>query len=92
MNKLRYLFSAIRSSFWFVPALVVADSIAIALALIQADTVWGDHWLAQWPRLFGTGAEGARQMLSTLAGSMMAVMGHHVRHHGAYAGRHRYYR
>ena len=49
--------------------------LAIALALIQADTVWGDHWLAQWSRLFGTEAEGARQMLSTLAGSMMSVMG-----------------
>ena len=75
MNKLRQLFSDIRSSFWFVPSLVVAGSIAIASALIQADTAWGDHWLAQWPRLFGTGAEGARQMLSTLAGSMMSVMG-----------------
>ncbi|MEH6446675.1 MAG: DUF2254 family protein [Oceanospirillaceae bacterium] len=31
--------------------------------------------LIQWPRLFGVGAEGARQMLSTLAGSMMTVMG-----------------
>jgi len=75
MNKVRQFFSNIRSSFWFVPSLVVADSIAIALALIQADTVWGDHWRATWPRLFGTGAEGARQMLSTLAGSMMSVMG-----------------
>ncbi len=75
MNKLRQLFSSIRSSFWFVPSLVVVDSIALALALIQADSVWGDHWLAAWPRLYGTGAEGARQMLSTLAGSMMSVMG-----------------
>ena len=75
MNKLRHRWGNLRSSFWFVPSLIVMDSIVVALALIEADSVWGDHWRAQWPRLFGVGAEGARQMLSTLAGSMMTVMG-----------------
>lgn len=75
MGKLKQLLSNMRSSFWFVPSLVVAGSIAIALALIEADSAWGDYWLAQWPPLFGIGPEGARQMLSTLAGSMTSVMG-----------------
>ena len=74
MNRLKQLLSNLRSSFWFVPSLVVLDSTVVALALIETDSVWGDHWRAQWPRLFGTEAEGARQMLSTLAGSMMSVM------------------
>jgi len=75
MNRLSQLFNDARSSFWFVPSLAVVDGIVVALALIEADAVWGDRWLALWPRLFGAGAEGARQMLSTLAGSMMSVMG-----------------
>jgi len=75
MSRLRQLFNDARSSFWFVPSLAVVDGIVAALALIEADAVWGDRWLALWPRLFGVGAEGARQMLSTLAGSMMSVMG-----------------
>ena len=75
MNRLRRLWSNLRSSFWFVPSLIVAASIVFAVALIEADSVGSDQWLAQWPRLFGAGAEGARQMLSTLAGSMMTVMG-----------------
>ena len=75
MNKLRQLFSNIRSSFWFVPSLAVVASIAAALALIEVDSAWGGRWLVQWPRLFGVGAEGARQMLSTLAGSMISLMG-----------------
>jgi uncharacterized membrane protein len=75
MNRLRQLFNDARSSFWFVPSLAVVDGIVAALALIEADAVWGDRWLALWPRLFGVGAEGARQMLSTLAGSMMSLMG-----------------
>jgi len=75
MNRLRQLWSNLRSSFWFVPSLMVTASIAVAMALVEADSVWFDLWLGQWPRLFGSGAEGARQMLSTLAGSMMTVMG-----------------
>ena len=75
MNRLSQLFNDARSSFWFVPSLAVVDGIVAALAMIEADAVWGDRWLALWPRIFGVGAEGARQMLSTLAGSMMSVMG-----------------
>lgn len=75
MNKVRQRWDNLRSSFWFLPSLIVVDSIVVALALIEADFVWGDHFRVQWPRLFGVGAEGARQVLSTLAGSMMTVLG-----------------
>jgi uncharacterized membrane protein len=36
---------------------------------------WSGQWQARWPRLFGAGAAGARGMLSTIAGSMMTVVG-----------------
>lgn len=58
-----------------MPSLMVGGNIALAVVLIEADSAGSDRWLSQWPRLFGIGAEGARQMLSTLAGSMMTVMG-----------------
>jgi uncharacterized membrane protein len=75
MNRLRQLFSDAQSSFWFVPSLAVVDGIVVALVLIEVDAVWGDRLLALWPRIFGVGAEGARQMLATLAGSMISLMG-----------------
>jgi len=75
MNRLIQLWGNLRSSFWFLPSLMVAGSIVFAVALIETDSATSDRWLSQWPRLFGVGAEGARQMLSTLAGSMMTVMG-----------------
>ncbi|GAB6040405.1 DUF2254 domain-containing protein [Endothiovibrio diazotrophicus] len=75
MNRLRQLWGDLRSSFWFTPSLIVVTSILFAGALIEADSAWSDQWLARWPRMFGAGAEGARQLLSTLAGSMMTVMG-----------------
>ncbi len=65
----------VRTSFWFVPSLIVMFSIGFAAVLIEADYAVSDEWLAQWPRLFGTGAEGARGMMSTIAGSMMTVVG-----------------
>ena len=75
MNKLKRLWSTLRSSFWFVPSLIVAVSIVLAVALIEVDSTGSDQWLARWPRLFGASAEGARGMLSTIAGSMMTVVG-----------------
>ena len=75
MNRLRQFWGYLRSSFWFVPALIVAASIGVALALVEVDSSGGEQWLASWPRLFGVGAEGARGILSTVAGSMMTVVG-----------------
>jgi uncharacterized membrane protein len=75
MNRLKQFWGNLRSSFWFLPFLIVLVSIVYAIALIETDYAWGDRWLAEWPRSFGVGAEGARDMLSTLAGSIMSVMG-----------------
>ena len=75
MNKFRQLWSTLRSGFWFLPSLIVLVSIIYAVVLIEADTAGSDRWLAQWPRLFGAGAQGARGMMSTIAGSMMTVVG-----------------
>ena len=58
-----------------MPSLMVTGSIVFAVVLIEADSAGFSQWLSQWPRVFGVGAEGARQMLSTLSGSMITVMG-----------------
>jgi uncharacterized membrane protein len=75
MTKLKQMWGTLRGSFWFVPSLIVAVNIAFAVALVKADSAGTRPWMARWPRLFGSGAEGARQMLSTIAGSMMTVVG-----------------
>jgi uncharacterized membrane protein len=75
MYKIKQLYDNLRSSFWFAPSVIVAYSIALAVVLVEADSAGSDRWLAQWPRLFGAGAAGARDMLSTIAGTMMTVMG-----------------
>jgi uncharacterized membrane protein len=75
MIKFKQLWNTLRSSFWFMPSLIVVVSIVFAVVLIDVDSAGSDRWLGQWPRLFGAGAQGARDMMSTIAGSMMTVVG-----------------
>lgn len=75
MNALRRFLGNLRTSFWFVPFLILAFSIVLAVALIAADSTVGELWMARWPLLFGAGAVGAHAILSTIAGSMMTVVG-----------------
>ncbi len=63
------------SSFWFVPSTIVVFSAVLAIGLIQASTMLSAESLMRFPRLFGAGAEGSRGMLSTIASSMMSVVG-----------------
>ena len=75
MNKLKQLWDNLRSSFWFVPSLILAFSIALAMTLVQVHSTASSQWLARWPRLFGASVKGSREILSTIAGSMMTVVG-----------------
>ena len=75
MKRCKQLWSILLSSFWFLPTLIVIGSIVLALALIAVDSAGSEQWSARWPGLFGVGADGARGMLSTIAGSMMTVVG-----------------
>jgi uncharacterized membrane protein len=66
----------LRSSLWFVPMLIVGAAIVLAAVLAEIDTTSRGLALAErWPRVFGASAEGARELLSTIAGSMMTVVG-----------------
>ncbi|HZJ40859.1 MAG TPA: DUF2254 domain-containing protein [Candidatus Saccharimonadales bacterium] len=75
MNKFKQIWSNLQSNFWFRPLLIVLFSIALAIGLIKVDSAGSDLWLAQWSLMFGAGPEGARTMMSTIAGSMMTVVG-----------------
>lgn len=58
-----------------MPSMIVLASTVLAAVLIEADSAMSNQWMARWPRVFGAGAEGARGMMSTIAGSMMTVVG-----------------
>ncbi len=62
----------IKTSFWFVPTLIVMGAMATAFGLILLDATGVNPDV---PLLFGAGAEGARGMLEAIAGSMITVAG-----------------
>lgn len=73
MQKIRNFWFALRSSLWFVPGVMIAVSIALALLLIDAESLVKREWLLNYPRLFGLGADGSRGMLTAIASSMLTV-------------------
>ena len=75
IRRLRHSWQAMRSSFWFLPAVVVVDAVVLAILLITLDTTVDLHLDTRWPLLFGVGAAGARGLLTTVASSMITVAG-----------------
>ncbi len=72
--RLLNTWESLRTSFWFIPAVMTA--LAIALSFL---TVYIDRSIGPGTNIFGFlysgGPEGARMVLSTIAGSMITVAG-----------------
>ncbi len=75
MSRLRAAWWRVSGSLWFVPAVMVLGATLLAVLLVELDGALQVELAESWPRLFGTGAEGAREMLSAIAGSMITVAG-----------------
>ncbi len=73
--KLQHWWQEMRSSFWFVPAVIVVGAVGLAAGLITLDVTVELHVEKRWPLIFGSGASGARGLLSSVAGSMITVAG-----------------
>jgi uncharacterized membrane protein len=67
------LFHRLRSTYWFLPAVVTIAAILLGVLLTAADRAYSDaaSWLG-WA--YGGGADGARALLSAVAGSMITVV------------------
>lgn len=73
--KLLLIWDRLRTSFWFVPTLMV-----IAVCFLDAALPWLERadlpWMAEWLDEIGPGVpENARSLLATVAGSMITVSG-----------------
>ncbi len=65
----------LRSSFWFVPATMACLAVALAFSCVALDRTFTDDWLQLVGWSYSGGAEGASLVLSTVAGSMIAIAG-----------------
>jgi uncharacterized membrane protein len=73
LRRGRALLEQLRGTYWFLPSLLTAGAVALALVLVAIDRAAGatPFWL-RWT--YGGGAEGARALLSAVAGSMITVV------------------
>ncbi len=65
----------VRGSYWFLPTLLACAGLALGLSLVMIDARLGGAWLGQYEWFYGSRPEGARSMLSTIAGSTITVAG-----------------
>ncbi len=65
----------VRGSYWFVPASIALVGFCAGLLLVYLDALIGDKWLGRFEWFYGSRPEGARSLLSTVAGSTITVAG-----------------
>jgi uncharacterized membrane protein len=65
----------IRASYWFVPSVMAVLAMALSFATIAVDEAVGADWIDQVGLLYANKPDGARALLSTIAGSMIGVAG-----------------
>ena len=64
---------AVRASYWFYPALFSFASFLLAMTLIQLDREGAADWLSRLSEIQPARPDGASNMLTVLAGSMIGV-------------------
>ncbi len=74
-DRIRDLWDALHSSFWFVPSLMALLALLLSFVTIRIDEATSVSFVNSLGFIWSGGAEGARSILSTVAGSMITVAG-----------------
>ncbi len=72
---LRRLADYLGSSYWFVPTLMAFAAILLAGGMVALDSYIGSAWMDGYVWLYASRPDGARQVLSSIGGSMITVAG-----------------
>ncbi len=65
----------LRSSYWFIPSLMAVIAVALGVSMIWVDARFSHGWIEGLSWYQQVRPEGAREILSTIAGSMITVAG-----------------
>lgn len=72
--RLIKLRDTLADSFWFLPALMALLAAGAALGSVALDHALGSRWVDEMEWVWSGGADGARGVLSVVAGSVMTVV------------------
>lgn len=73
--QLSYIREAVRASLWFLPGLTALGALVLSYATVHLDHQLGSGWLDRFGLAWAGGADGAREILSTIAGSTITIAG-----------------
>lgn len=74
-TRLKNYWEYLRSSFWFIPALMIITALTMSFNLVSLDRFLNFEALRYYGVVYSTSPDGARTLLSTIAGSVMSVTG-----------------
>lgn len=69
------LVDQLRSSYWFIPAIMAIAAILLAMGMVSLDTALGSQWLEDFDFISTSQPDGARAILTAVGGSMIGVAG-----------------
>jgi len=72
---LRRLADYLGSSYWFVPSVMAFGAVLLAAGMVTLDTTLGSSWMGSFSWIYASHPDGARQVLSSVGGSMITVAG-----------------
>lgn len=73
--RLLRLADKLRESYWFIPSLMAFAAVLLAGGMIALDSYEGSAWMDRFAWLYASRPNGARQVLSSIGGSMITVAG-----------------
>ena len=73
--RLITIWRRLRSSYWFIPSLMTIGAFGLANLMVRLDQRVPSATLANIPFVYQNQPDGARALLSTVAGSMIGVAG-----------------
>lgn len=73
--RLLHALRSLRTSYWFLPTVMAGTAVALALALAAVDRRVSTDWVDGIGWLYSGGPDGARAVLSTLAGAVLSTAG-----------------
>lgn len=75
MKKIQFFWNELKSSFWFIPVLIIIVSVPIAMGFVYLDGSINLSHDGLQRFLFVSSADSARSILTTISGAMIGVAG-----------------
>lgn len=74
MKRFQNVWENLKTSFWFLPSIIVVISLILAFASLNLDQTFGSKFNRGFIKLFPGSAEAARGLLSTIATSLITAI------------------